>query len=78
MPIYEYICSTCGIKFDALRSMKDADSPISCKQCQSNATHRALSTCFAHSDGHAVAGASGGCGGSCGSCSSGSCGCGHH
>jgi len=75
MPIYEYVCEDCGRKFDAMRSMKDADSPIACKGCQSQHTRRALSLCCAHSDGQVV---SGGGGGGCGGCSGGSCGsCGH-
>ena len=31
MPIYEYECLTCSTKFEALRSMKDADAEIACK-----------------------------------------------
>ncbi|MBP7786977.1 MAG: zinc ribbon domain-containing protein [Longilinea sp.] len=74
MPIYEYICQTCGHKFDALRSMKDADSPIECKNCHSEETRRALSVCNCQSDGHAISGSGGGCNG----CSGGSCShCGH-
>ena len=30
MPVYEYVCKNCGHKFDALRSMKEADAPIHC------------------------------------------------
>ena len=72
MPIYEYICEECGHEFDALRSMKDADTEISCKQCDSHHTHRMLSVFFAQSDGRTVANTSTGCsgcnGGSCASC----------
>lgn len=73
MPIYEYVCDKCGEKFDALRSMKDSDKEIECTRCHSLQTHRALSLCFAHSDGREVSSsASGGCsgcsGGSCSSC----------
>ncbi|MBP8996776.1 MAG: zinc ribbon domain-containing protein [Anaerolineaceae bacterium] len=75
MPIYEYQCQDCGYKFDALRSIKDADSPLPCTKCQSGQTVRLLSTCFCHSDSHSVnsSGASG-----CSGCSGGSCAtCGH-
>jgi putative FmdB family regulatory protein len=74
MPIYEYNCKDCGHHFETLRSMKDADQPIKCKKCMSEATTRALSVFFAQSDGRSVAATGGGCGGcSGGSCSS----CGH-
>jgi putative FmdB family regulatory protein len=75
MPLYEYVCKECGTRFDALRSMKEADRPIACKDCHSEHTSRQLSTFFAQSGGKAVAGTSSGCG----SCAGGSCaGCGHH
>ncbi|WP_041454829.1 MULTISPECIES: FmdB family zinc ribbon protein [Anaerolinea] len=74
MPLYEYQCKDCGKKFDSLRSLKDADSPIACKFCHSENTSRVLSVFFAQSDGRQVAGSSG-----CNSCSGGSCStCGHH
>ncbi len=34
MPIYEYVCKTCDHHFKSLRSMKDADSPITCRKCE--------------------------------------------
>ena len=71
MPIYEYVCNVCGTEFDALRSMKDADTAIDCKKCQSNKTHRKLSKFFANSGGRQLAGSGhncGGCGGG-GNCS---------
>lgn len=67
MPIYEYTCKDCGARFDALRSMKDADAPIICKECESLNTSRRLSTFFAQSGGRAVAGSDGGCGNCAGS-----------
>lgn len=74
MPIYEYICEDCGSKFDALRPMKDADSPIACKKCNGTRTRRSLSVFFASSDGRSVTHNDGGCG----SCNGGSCSsCGH-
>jgi putative FmdB family regulatory protein len=75
MPIYEYICQECGVKFDVLRTIKDADAPISCQKCASLSTKRAISVFSAHSGGKIIAGNSNdGCAG----CSSGSCAtCGH-
>jgi len=72
MPVYEYYCSHCNTKFEALRPMKEADSPIPCENCESERTARVLSVFFATSGGQAVSGMSeGGCG--CG----GACSCGH-
>lgn len=69
MPLYEYICQDCHTRFDALRSMKDADAPIRCRNCQSEHTTRALSVFFAHSDGRSVTQSAP----SCGACSSRAC-----
>ena len=76
MPVYEYVCKDCDEKFEALRPMSKADSPIVCKNCSGKHTSRVMSVFAAHSDGKAVAATSGG--GGCGSCSGGSCAsCGH-
>ena len=70
MPIYEYLCKDCGVRFEILRSIKEADSPVPCKSCQSGHTQRTLSVFFAQSGSQIVAGgSSGGCSG----CTSGSC-----
>lgn len=75
MPIYEYHCQACGKNFDAIRSMKDADTPILCKHCQSEQTRRMMSVFYAASDGRSVTSSSGG---GCSGCSGGSCAsCGH-
>jgi putative FmdB family regulatory protein len=75
MPLYEYICKNCGHHFDTLRSFKEADKPIRCKNCLSEQTSRAISIFFAQSDGRSITQSSAGCGG----CSGGSCGsCGHN
>jgi putative FmdB family regulatory protein len=73
MPIYEYICEDCDTRFDVIRMIKDADAPISCKECESRHTKRALSLFFAQSGGRVIAGneksCSGCSGGSCSGCS---------
>jgi putative FmdB family regulatory protein len=69
MPIYEYACLDCGERFETMRSMKDADAPISCRQCESLRTSRMLSLFNASSGGRVVAGGNTGCAG----CSSSSC-----
>ncbi|MBM3144974.1 MAG: zinc ribbon domain-containing protein [Chloroflexi bacterium] len=71
MPIYEYICTECDARFEAIRSISKADEPISCETCQSTKTRRAVSAAFAHSEGRVVAGGRSSNG--CGSCSGGSC-----
>jgi len=72
MPLYEYVCKDCGHHFDTLRSMKDADKPIMCKNCLGEQTTRAISVFYAQSDGRSITSNAGGCsgcgGGSCGSC----------
>lgn len=70
MPLYEYVCKDCGQHFDALRSIKDADSPIQCRNCHGENITRAVSVFYAASEGRSVT-SSGGCG--CGGCSGGSC-----
>ena len=77
MPVYEYFCSKCHTKFEALRGMKQADEPIRCENCESLKTARVLSVFFAASkggDGGSLPMAS--MGGGCG-CGGGGCGCGH-
>lgn len=43
MPLYEYKCSDCETMFDALRDMSEADAPITCPNCGSEETQRAVS-----------------------------------
>ena len=42
MPLYEYYCSSCNTKFDALRPSAQADAPIKCEHCESKRTARVL------------------------------------
>lgn len=79
MPIYEYKCPACDVKFELRRSFGQADDPTACPTCQRSDSKRCLSTFAAFSRGSggtstAVAGTGGcncgpGCsGGNCGSC----------
>jgi putative FmdB family regulatory protein len=73
MPVYEYFCSDCHTKFDALRPMSRADEAIACEMCGGPHTARVLSMfAFKGGDGASVRRSSGGCsscsGGSCSSC----------
>ena len=70
MPVYEYECKNCGLKFETMRSMKDADLPIHCQSCNSPKTKRALSVCFSHSEGKEISHQPAS---SCTHCSGGSC-----
>ncbi len=47
MPIYEYVCSDCNLKFELLRPLSQAGEAASCPHCQQSA-ERVLSTfaCF--------------------------------
>ena len=73
MPVYEYYCAHCNTKFEALRTMRQADEPIACENCESERTARVLSVFFAASNGQPVSGMSDGGGCGCG----GACSCGH-
>jgi putative FmdB family regulatory protein len=65
MPLYEYECSDCETRFDALRGMSEADDPIACPTCGSQETHRVISLFSAVGDQGVIAGE----GASCASCS---------
>ena len=78
MPVYEYVCTDCRRKTEALRSMSKADDPIECKFCHGSNTSRALSLFSAYSRGNGTASQSITGGGGCSGCSGGSCStCGH-
>ena len=64
MPLYEYKCANCEMRFDALRAMSDADAPIACPKCGSERTGRMISLFSAIGSSGVIAGA----GSSCGSC----------
>ncbi|TET51247.1 MAG: zinc ribbon domain-containing protein [Anaerolineales bacterium] len=64
MPLYEYECTGCETRFDALRAMADADSPIACPGCGGEDIHRLISLFSAVGDEGVIVGA----GPSCGSC----------
>ncbi|MCD6299604.1 MAG: zinc ribbon domain-containing protein [Dehalococcoidales bacterium] len=37
MPIYEYACPKCGLEFELLRPLSDADKNASCPKCNTEA-----------------------------------------
>ncbi len=66
MPIYEYNCQQCDHQFSKRRSMSAADQPVTCPECGSPNTKRALSLFAAPCK-------QGNTSNSCSGCSSGSC-----
>lgn len=76
MPIYEYVCQDCRVKFEKRRAIADADAPLACPHCGSENTRRALSLFFTSGGSRASSVSSSSSG--CSSCSSHSCStCGH-
>jgi len=81
MPLYEYRCTDGQTWFEALRPMRESNSPISCTRCASLSAQRQISTCAAISKSNGggrrlVTGSQSG--GGCASCRGGSCAtCGH-
>ena len=78
MPLYEYYCTDCRNKFEALRPMSKADASIPCKSCESSKTSRVLSLFAVHAGNGGSTmptptelGTGGGC------CGGGMCGCSH-
>ncbi len=71
MPIYEYVCSKCGLKFELLRSINQCDKEASCPDCHSSA-ERVPSTFASFSKGKSGINTPIG-GSSCSSCSTASC-----
>jgi putative FmdB family regulatory protein len=68
MPIYEYTCLDCQVSFEVIRSIKEADAPLTCPNCQGGQVKRQISLFNATSGGRSIAG-----GGSCNTCSGGTC-----
>ncbi|PKN57504.1 MAG: zinc ribbon domain-containing protein [Deltaproteobacteria bacterium HGW-Deltaproteobacteria-14] len=55
MPIYEYVCDTCGQRHESIRRYSERDQAVRCATCGAEA-HRALSA-FAVGRGGASTGA---------------------
>ncbi len=74
MPIYEYICPDCDLKFELLRSLSQSGEKVPCPRCNKSA-ERMVSACAAFSRNEAGESTSvAGTGSSCGSCGSSACG----
>jgi len=73
MPIYEYQCSPCHLKFELMRPMGQSDSPAPCPRCQQPARRlMSLFASFSRSGGGEATPISG-AGPSCSACSSTNC-----
>ena len=71
MPIYEFVCPECGLKFELLRPMSQVNEKVTCPKCHHQAG-RVLSrfACFSKDEG----GLNSSIGGrSCSGCSATSC-----
>lgn len=68
VPIYEYSCSKCGLKFEVLRAMSQAGEDASCPRCGGSA-ERVLSLFSRSSEGSSASGV----GSACTSCSATTC-----
>ena len=71
MPLYEYVCPTCELKFEKLRPLRQADEGVPCPRCQQEA-RRVMSTfaCFSKGENGQTASVGGS---SCAGCTSSSC-----
>jgi len=71
MPIYEYVCSDCSLKFELLRPLSQSGEGAPCPHCHKSA-ERVLSTfaCFTTDESGLTSSVGGD---SCASCSATSC-----
>ena len=72
MPIYEYLCSDCKLKFELLRSLSQADDGAPCPRCH-NGAERVFSTFASFSKGDDGLSAPLAGSNSCASCGAASC-----
>jgi putative FmdB family regulatory protein len=72
MPLYEYCCADCHVKFTTLRPIADADAPIACPECGGEQTKRAISLIAASPRGEGETGYSSSSS-ACSTCSATSC-----
>ena len=72
MPIYEYICSKCDLKFEQLRPLSHANEGAPCPRCDESAERILSSFCSFSRDESGLTSPTGGS--SCGGCSATSCG----
>lgn len=72
MPVYEYGCAECGLKFELLRPMSQVNEGAPCPRCNNGAS-RVLSTFAAFSKGSSETYAPLGGASACSTCSASDC-----
>ncbi|MDY6893317.1 MAG: zinc ribbon domain-containing protein [Chloroflexota bacterium] len=72
MPVYEYQCSKCDLRFELLRPMSQVNEGASCPRCN-NGANKVLSSFAAFSKSSSGDSAPVGGGSSCGTCSASNC-----
>lgn len=73
MPIYEFFCNKCGVKFDYL--VRGGGDSISCPACHGRDLKKLISGFAFHSKGNDAFPGTGQASSSCGGCSGGNCSC---
>ncbi len=73
MPLYEYLCDDCQMRFEALRAFSQADDLLPCPRCQSKRTKRVISSFAAFSKTSEETASRSLGGNPCASCSADSC-----
>jgi len=68
MPIYEYVCPSCELKFELLRPLSQSNNGASCPRCQNTAKRILSAFCSVSKDESGLTSPIGGS--SCSSCSS--------
>ncbi|RLA82476.1 MAG: zinc ribbon domain-containing protein [Deltaproteobacteria bacterium] len=43
MPLYEYLCKTCGYTFEVLQLKKEDEREVECPRCKSKDTQKLIS-----------------------------------
>jgi putative FmdB family regulatory protein len=71
MPLYEYVCGSCGMRFE--KYVRAWGEEVACPACRETRVEKQLSTfAFTGTEGAFSGSVGGGCG-----CGRGGCGCGH-
>ncbi len=43
MPLYEYLCKSCGYTFEVLQLKKESEKEVKCPKCKSKDTQKLIS-----------------------------------
>lgn len=61
MPIYEYICADCKVRFEELRKMSEADEPCECPECLGMKATRVVSVVYSKNESGGLEGSKTAC-----------------